>query len=160
MKPLPARSWVLVAATLLSANACGLSASPAADLQFAPPPGWRASPAIMGFMQFWRPPSDDREVLMLLKSPKSLQSSDFFSQAHDTVRNVTVERRERIVICGDQRATLVRAHGSSSNGEDERIDMLATNAAGNTYFAMYARPISSQPNANAEAALRELCPKT
>jgi hypothetical protein len=151
----------LLCAVLALASGCGLTSSPASDLKFAPPHDWRASPAILGFMQFWRSPTDDREVLMLFKSPRPLQPRDFFTDARlrGTVKDVRVERRQDIVICGDQRATYVAARGSSSNGEEDRIEVVATNTAGNTYFAMYARPAATAANAMAEAALRELCPK-
>jgi hypothetical protein len=53
----------------------------------------------------------------------------------------------------------VQGRGVSSRGDDVAVDMIATNAAGATYFATYVRPIASPPNVMAEAALRELCPK-
>jgi hypothetical protein len=157
MKPLK-RTLVMLGA--LAASGCALSASPADGLKFQAPPGWRSSPGIMGFMQFWRPPVDDREVLMLFKSPKPLQPGDVFSNAqlHDTLKTMTVERRRGIEICGGQPALYVEARGSSSEG-DERVDMVITNAGGYGYFAMYARPFQAAPNPSAEAALRELCVK-
>ena len=56
--------------------AAGGAASPRARptaSRFKAPPGWQASPGIMGFMQFWRPPDNDNEVLMLFKSPKPIE---------------------------------------------------------------------------------------
>jgi hypothetical protein len=146
---------------LVTASGCGFGSSPANGLQFHPPAGWRSSPGFMGFIQFWRPPTDDREVLMLFKSPKQLQPSDIFSDArlHDTLKNVTVERRSSILICGNQPARYVEARGSSARGEQDRVDMVMTNAAGSTYFAMYVRPVTSPTNPMAEAALQELCAK-
>jgi hypothetical protein len=140
---------------------CGFSASPADGLQFQAPPGWRASPGIMGFMQFWRPPAADNEVLMLIKSPKAISPSDVFSDArmNDSLKNATVEQRQTIQICGHQPAEYVVARGESARHGDERIDTVMTNAGGTTYFAMYVRPVSVTPNPLAEAALRELCVK-
>lgn len=155
----PARA--IIAALVLAAAGCGFNSSPASGLQFRAPGGWRASPGILGFMQFWRAPNDDREILLLFKSPRPMQTSDFFSnsQVNQTVQHLTIQRRQDIVICGDQRATHVQGRGVSSRGEDVAVDMVATNAAGTTYFATYVRPIAAAPNAMAEAALRELCPK-
>jgi hypothetical protein len=113
-------------------------------------------------MQFWRSPSDDREILMLIKSPKPLKADDIFSDARlkDTLKNATVERRASIVICGTQPATYVQARGSSSHGGDDFVDLVLTTLRGNSYLAMYVRPISSPTNPSAEAALRELCTKS
>lgn len=155
----PART--IIAALALAATGCGFNSSPASGLQFRAPGGWRASPGILGFMQFWRAPNDDREILVLFKSPRPMQTSDFFSnsQMNKTVQHLTIQERRDIVICGNQRATQVQGRGVSSRGEDVAVDMVATNAAGATYFASYVRPTGVAPNAMAEAALRELCPK-
>ena len=100
-------------------------------------------------------------MLMLFRSPKQLQSSDVFSNAQlqDTLKQVTVVQRSSILICGNQPAQYLEARGSSARGEEDRVDMVMTNAAGSTYFAMYVRPITSITNPAAEAALRELCTK-
>jgi hypothetical protein len=115
----------------------------------------------MGFMQFWRPPADDREVLMLFKSPRPIQSGDVFSnaQVHGALHDVAVERRRPILICGTQPATYIEARGHSARGGDERVEMVTTNVAGTSYFGLYVRPIEALPNPMAAAALREICPK-
>lgn len=99
---------------------------------------------------------------MLFKSPKELRPADVFSDArlHDTLKDVVIERQRDIVICGSQPARYVEARGSSSGDERDSVDIVMTNMAGNTYFAMYVRPLRSVPNAMAEAALRELCAKS
>jgi hypothetical protein len=151
-----------VAAVLaLAAAGCGLTASPADGLRFQAPAGWRPSPGIMGFMQFWRPPDDDREMLMLFKSPRPVSTGDVFSnsQVHDTLHDMTIQRRQTILICGRQPATYIDARGRSSRGGDEHVEMMMTNVAGSSYFAMYVRPIDAAPNPTAQAALRELCAK-
>jgi hypothetical protein len=150
----------VAALVILTLTGCGLQASPADALQFHPPPGWQSSPGILGFMQFWRPPVDDREVLMLFKSPKPLQPSEVFSNARmsDTLKDATIDRRESIVICGHQPATYFQLHGTSSRG-DSRAEMVMTNISGAGYFALYARPLVVPPNPAAQAALRELCAK-
>jgi len=154
------RSGIVALLALLAAG-CSLNASPADGLQFKAPPQWQSSPGIMGFMQFWRPPSSEREVLMLFKSPKPLKPSDVFtnSQVNDALKDVVIERRSAILICGRQPATYIEARGSSSHGGDERVQMVLTSAAGSSYLALYVRPIAALPNPAAAAALRELCPK-
>lgn len=150
----------IVALVVLTVSACAFSASPADGLRFQAPAGWRPSPGIMGFMQFWRPPADDGEVLMLFKSPKPLQERDAFSnsQLGDTMRHATIQQRRTIEICGHQPAIYVEALGSGNRG-DNRIEMVMTTVAGKSYFAMYARPLHTAPNPMAQTALRELCAK-
>ncbi|HEV2643960.1 MAG TPA: hypothetical protein VGT98_14705 [Candidatus Elarobacter sp.] len=142
-------------------SACGFSASPADGLRFAAPPGWRSSPGILGFMQFWRPPADDNQVLMLFKSPKPLKASDVFSydRMQDTLKDARVTSRRSIAICGDQPATYIEARGSSAKGGNDKVDMVMTTLRETTYFALYVRPVEAVPDAQAEAALRELCAK-
>ncbi len=152
----------LIALAALVPLGCGMSASPADGLTFRAPAGWQSSPGIMGFMQFWRPPSNDREVLMLFKSPKPLKPNEVFSNAqlNDAVKDVSIERRAEITICGRQPATYVQARGSSARGGDERVELVLTTTGGGSYIAMYVRPLVGTPNPAAEAALRELCTKT
>lgn len=151
----------IVVLAVVAGTGCALNASPAEGLRFQPPAGWRPSPAIMGFMQFWRSPLDDREVLMLFKSPRPLQEHDVFSNAqlHDTLRDVTIEQRRAIAICGRQPAMYVAARGSSARSERDRVEMVMTTSGGNSYFALYVRPLAAAPDPMAEAALRELCAK-
>ncbi|HEV3195712.1 MAG TPA: hypothetical protein VGZ06_06200 [Candidatus Cybelea sp.] len=138
---------------------CAFNASPADGLRFAPPPGWR-SMRLVGFMQFWRPPSNDREVLMLFKSPTAIAPNEVFNNAnmHDTLKDLRVQRRRAIEICGNQPATYVQAQGSSAKG-DENVDMVMATVRGTSYIALYVRPVGIAPNASAQAALRELCAK-
>lgn len=146
----------------LGAAGCAFNASPADGLRFQAPPGWRPSPGIMGFMQFWRPPAGDREILMLFKSPRPIKENDVFSDpsVNGSLKDLTIERRERITICGSQPAAYFEARGKSSHGDQTRAEMMMANVNGATYFAMYARPLGLQPNPDAESALREICAKS
>ncbi len=114
----------------------------------------------MGFMQFWRTP-DDREALMLFKSPTRLTANDVFSndRMQDTLKDVQIEQRRPIQICGNQPATYVRGRGTSPKRGDEDVEMVFTSINNTSYFALYVRPIGSAPNFAAQAALRELCTK-
>jgi hypothetical protein len=145
----------------LALAACAFNASPAQGLKFQPPPGWQSSPGIMGFMQFWRTPND-REALILFKSPTPLTANDVFSndRMKDTLKDMQVEQRHSIQICGNQPATYVRGRGTSPKRGDEDVEMVFTTINRASYFALYTRPIGAAPNFAAQAALRELCPKT
>jgi hypothetical protein len=152
----------LVSIAAIIQAGCSFGSSPAEGLNFQAPPGWQSSPGIMGFMQFWRSPTNDQEILMLFRSPKPLPEGAIFSnsQMQETLKDVVVTRRSRIEICGNQPATYIEARGSSSKGGDENIEMVMTTARGTSYFAMYVWPIAFPANAQAAAALRELCLKS
>lgn len=149
------------AVAAIAVTGCGFQSSPSEALTFQPPPGWRASPGFLGIMQFWRSPASDRDVLMLVRSPRLLQPKEVFANPkfQTTLKDATIERRASILICGDQPAQYVQARGTSSRGEEDRVEMIMTNAAGASYVAMYARPVGVPSDPKAEAALRELCPK-
>lgn len=137
-------------------SGCGLTSSPADTLSFKAPKGWQAFPGIMGFMQFWKQPDADA-VLMLFKSPKPIKTTEIFSNAD--LSDARVEEQRSITICGNQPAQYFKAQGRSKSGHDANIEMVMSNAGGQTFMAMYAYPVGTQGNADAEAALRELCTK-
>ena len=143
--------------SVLAASGCGFTSSPADNLTFKAPAGWQSSPGIMGFMQFWKAPSSNKEVLMLFKSPKPLDTHEVFNNAN--LRDAKVQTQKPITICGNQPAEFFKAQGTSSQGGDSNIEMVMTNAAGSTYLAMYVYPAGATPNGEAGAALRELCSK-
>lgn len=151
----------LFAMLAVTVGGCALQASPADGLRFEAPAGWQASPGILGYMQFWRPPNKDREVLLLFKSPRPMQTNEIFSKSklQDTMKDVTFVAQQTIKICGTQPAKYVQARGSSSQGAPIDIETVATIIGGSSYFAVYVRPIAVPPNPIALAALREVCPK-
>lgn len=144
-------------ALVLAASGCGFTSSPADNLTFTAPAGWQSSPGIMGFMQFWKAPNGNKEMLMLFKSPKPLQVRDVFNNAN--MREAKVQAQKPITICGSQPAEYYKAQGTSSQGNDSNVEMVMTDAAGTTYLAMYIYPVGAAPNAQAATALRALCSK-
>jgi hypothetical protein len=156
----PARC-ALVALLALVPAGCGFQSSPAQGLNFAAPLGWKASPGVLGFMQFWRAPANNGEFLMLFRSPKRLTPDDIFSsdRMKDTLQDASIVRRQPITICGRQPATYVEARGSSSKGRSDRVDLVLSDVGGTSYIAMYVRPVDAPPNPMAMASLRELCAK-
>jgi len=160
MKALQTAASAVVVIASLATGGCALNASPASGLQFQAPAGWQASPGVMGMMQFWRPPADDHQVLMLFKSPRKIRESEAFSDARagQTFQDLTIERRQTIRICGDQSAMYVRGRGSSK-GEPSVVESVIADTGGATYVSLYVRPVASPADIQAEAALRQLCPK-
>jgi hypothetical protein len=150
-----------VAFLVLALTGCGFQSSPAQGLNFTAPPGWKASPGVLGFMQFWRAPVSNGEFLMLFRSPKHLTADDIFSDRgmKDTLQDASIVRKERIAICGGQPATYVEARGSSEKGRTDRVDLVLSDVSGSSYIAMYVRPLVAPPNPLAMASLRELCAK-
>jgi len=149
----------IVAATLAGAvlvSGCGLTSSPADSLSFKAPKGWQAFPGIMGFMQFWKQPNADA-VLMLFKSLKPIKTTEIFSNAD--LRDARIEEQKPVTICGNQPAQYFKAQGRSKAGHDSDVEMMMSDVGGQTYMAMYVYPVGTQADADAEAALRELCTK-
>ncbi len=133
--------------------ACG---SPTDTLAFKVPPGW-TSKAQMGLLQIWQG-SDNKQVLMLMKLPVAVDVSSAMNSAN--MKDAKVESQQEVTICNGQKAQLVTATGQSKNeNEQDRIDMLMTAAGGNTYMAMYVRPVNAATDAGAEASLRTVCLK-
>ena len=133
--------------------ACG---SPTDSLAFKVPPGW-TSKAQMGLLQIW-PGANDKQILMLMKLPVAVDVSSAMNSAN--MKDAKVESQQDVTICNGQKAQLISATGQSKNEtEQDRIDMLMTAAGGNTYMAMYVRPVAAPTDAAAEASLRTVCLK-
>ena len=147
----------VLCAAMVAATGCGFNSSPADNLTFKPPSGWQGSPGIMGFMQLWKAPNRNDEVLMLFKSPRPIQPSEVFSNAD--LKDTKVQNVQHITICNNQPAELLTAQGTRGQGKDSIVDMVMSNAGGATYMAMYVYPVGGAPNGEATAALRELCTK-
>ena len=147
---------------LFAVAGCGFTSSPADHLTFKPPAGWQGSPGMMGFMQLWKAPGNTNQVLMLFKSPKPLQASEVFNNAD--LKDARVVSMQRVTICGNQPAEFVKAQGTSQgvmqNPKQINVEMMMSNAGGTTYMAMYVYPVGGAPNADATAALSELCQKS
>lgn len=155
-------SYALVwCALLIAAAGCGFTSSPAEHLTFKPPAGWQASPGVMGFMQFWKPPGNRDEALVLVRSPRPIQVSQVFNSAN--LKDTKVVSVQHITICGNQPAEFLKAQGTSQalaqKSKDVTAEIVVSNAGGASYMAMYVYPMNATPNSDADAALRELCQK-
>jgi hypothetical protein len=152
MRAAIAMVWAAAAAATLAG--CGFTSSPGDSLTFKAPKGWRASPGIMGFMQFWQGPADG-EVLMLIRSPKPLKTSEVFSNAD--LRDADLQTEKPIDICGNQPARYFKAKGKWKSQRDSTVEMVMSNAGGATYMAMYVHPQGTPANPDAETAIHQLC---
>jgi hypothetical protein len=142
---------ILGFAIALALVACS---SPAQSVTFKPPAGWAATPSFFGF-QAWH--SSDDQALVLFKLPVTANMNQALTESN--FRQFTVKRRERIVICGKQPAVYLYGASTSDRGP-QTVEMIMTTTDGATYMAMYARDTKMRPNAQAEAAIRSLCPRT
>jgi hypothetical protein len=153
-------AWISAAAAAIATSGCGLTASPADNIDFAAPKGWTSSPGIAGFMQFWRSPRDG-EVLMLFRSPKPVATQDIFKSAD--VKDVQIESEKSIQICDGQQPAQQFTLRAKSESNNETHDVNATTVmsttGGATYFAVYVHRVETPANTDAVAATHDLCPK-
>lgn len=129
--------------------------SPTHSVTFRAPAGWIATPSLFGF-QAWRT-SDRRQVLVLLRFPMVVDPNRALQQSN--VQQLRAEHRRQITICGKQRALFISGIGTGRRGP-QHTDIVMTTVGGQTYVAVYARDLGVAPNADAETAIRSLCPKT
>jgi hypothetical protein len=152
-------------------SACGLTKSPAEDINFVAPDGWQGTPGIMGRFQLWTGgAANDKQVLMLMKLPqdakidKSFSASDFKDATGPaSVKDATMLEQRTMNICGSQPAMYMKMRGVSSSTDNkktnEMISAVISKVSDGTFMAMHMYPVGSVPDAQAEAAIYELCPK-
>jgi hypothetical protein len=152
---------------VLFLRGCGLTSSPADSLTFHAPYGWRASPGILGYVQFWYAPAGD-QALILIRSPKmvdlsrSVSQADFERSSSSTNVRWHVDSFDRVTVCGNQPAIYMigEAYKDTKNGQvEDDARMVMSNVNGATYIAAYTYPQTGEPNGEALAALRQLCLK-
>ncbi|HET9031126.1 MAG TPA: hypothetical protein VFN49_13220 [Candidatus Aquilonibacter sp.] len=147
----------LLAVFVLALTACGHATD---SVTFTAPPAFHEKASFGPFMQIWE--GEPHTVLMLMALPVAADLNKAMDQAN--LKDAKVQKNEHIKICGgSQDAVFAQLEGetttgSSSSGPSE-IEFLATNVAGKTYMAMYARPLHTAPDSAAEAAIRNVCPK-
>ncbi|HTC31201.1 MAG TPA: hypothetical protein VK702_10765 [Candidatus Acidoferrum sp.] len=151
----------LICACAFALAGCG-SATDA--VTFKPPANYASAAQIGPFMQLWRGPQHSSMMLMAFPTKidldKAMTGSNF--------KDAQVLKQSSLQICGNQPAYYVSmigtgdSLGSSSPGirlEKHQVDLIATDAGGKTYMAMYVRPIGSPADATAESAIRNVCSK-
>jgi hypothetical protein len=142
-----------------------MTSSPADGLKFQPPNGWHSSLAIMG-IQFWKPADRSYEFLLLQKFKPDRRYSyvDLFTHESLKQRGISMEptrviKIRPIRICDNQDATYFQGTKQYAVSGRESAEATFSVVNDTTYMLLYVHPLSVGPNAEAETALRELCPK-
>ena len=149
--------YVLAFAALSLLAACGSATD---SLTFQAPPSYHEKGSVGPFMKIWEGAPHNAIIVMSL--PVQIDLDKAMSQAQ--LKNAEVEKRENLTICNGQRAVYALMRGEANTGdqsssEPAEIQFVATDVNGKTVMAMYARPLKSPADAEASAAIKNLCPK-
>lgn len=139
--------------------ACG---SPASDISFNAPAGWKSTPGMFGRFQMWITGSNaaDRQMVMLVRGDQTMRMEDW--QSFSGTRGMRAFKRSGIVLCGSQHADYFVGRGEGTNGGQrvqQTVEGVTTTIGSSKYVALYIRPVSMREDAQAEAALHSICPK-
>ncbi|HUA09569.1 MAG TPA: hypothetical protein VMA98_09865 [Candidatus Acidoferrales bacterium] len=134
-------------------------------ITFKAPPSYTAAVSVGPFMQIWRGPQESVLILMAIPTKTDLKG---LTKESD-VKDAQVLSQSSVRICGSQPAYYLSVIGErdepgsgtpNAKPEKRQIDMIATYVGAKTYMAMYIRPVGSSVDTAAEAAIRNICPKT
>jgi hypothetical protein len=157
------RTSIPVALACLMALA-GCGPSPTQSLTFKAPDGWTSTPSMFGFQMWLKDPKNgSKDVLVLIKvaekpgTDKKLTATSSLSDLN--YKNAKVKRVAEITICGDQKAQYFEAVGADKSGEPSAVEVITTAYGDQRYVAIYSRPSTGQPDAQAETAIHSLCQK-
>jgi hypothetical protein len=161
MKRLFAAAFGLLFAATLAG--CGSTTD---NLDFKVPSGYDAKVNTF-IMSLWTKGDKNNpdSMLMLFKMPVKMDDSKFDSSTFTSsggVKNAKIESTDKIQICGNHPAMLVKMTGTSdqNKGKDMDMEMLVTAWGGNTYMAMYGRPHGSTADPAGEDAIKSVCQKS
>lgn len=129
-------------------------------LAFHAPKGWSSTPSVLGRFQMWTKAghgSDSTQMVMLVKGVGAT-NKQIFSRMNVSGNSMRDVRVDTITICGHERASHFVGEGSSKTGATT-MEGVSVVTGGTRYIAMYMRPRSMRPDAQAEAAIHSLCPK-
>jgi hypothetical protein len=153
------RSFATVVCMTVLAVGCG---SPGSDTTFRPPTGWNSTPGVFGRFQMWITGSAqaDRQVVILVRGDQNTRIDD--PQMFGTTRGVHDVRHRAVKLCGSQPADSFTGRGESVNGSNrvpESVEGVTTTIGSSKYIALYIHPMAMKPDAQAQTALRSLCPR-
>jgi len=152
------RSLAAVLFASLAFAGCG---SVTDSLNFKAPAGWVATPAILGRMQVWmKKAADNKQDQMLFLIRGQSANMDLKNVPGAGFGTIQSQKQSTITICGTRRAQYLSAVAAGRSGEAQSVEMISAAVGDQSYLAMYARPKSSPPDPEAEAAIRSLCPKS
>jgi hypothetical protein len=142
---------------LCALAACGSASD---STTFAVPPGYVQQASLGPFFQMWK---NDKSVIGLMALPVKADLHTAVSQT--SLKDATVTSQKDITICNGQPAVLMDAQGNVNVGDEKnpehgRAEVIATEVAGKTYIAMYIRPMTASADPAADAAIRNVCPKS
>lgn len=103
-----------------------------------------------------------RQILMLVRGDSRMTTEQLNAYSPSSAHTFDV-KRDTITICGDRRVKHFTGRGeggTGSNRQQQQIEGVTTEFGGAKYVALYIRPASQPADAQAESALRSLCPKT
>jgi hypothetical protein len=165
------RRMILAACGLAFAAALAGCGNATDNLDFKVPPGYQSKLNLFGTEMWMKGDSQNPEVLFLMKLPVKTNDADFekkMQQGFDSsslppnVKNAKISEHQRVMICGDHPAFLLKATGSSSESgskKEENMEMLFTAWNDTTYLTMYMYPQAASADPDAEAALKSVCVK-
>ena len=139
--------------------ACG---SPASDISFNAPAGWKSTPGVFGRFQMWitGDKAADRQMLILVRGDQTMRMED--SQSFSGTRGMHDFKHATIMLCGSQHADYFVGRGEGTNGGQrvqQTVEGVTTTIGSSKYAALYIRPVSMRADAQAEASLHSICPK-
>ena len=152
---------VLLAGALVGAagmTACSeLSKDPAEGLNFRPPAGWTADIRLLGTDVFASPKRSEFIALSTMPPGPDLEQRLLNGATYRNPRGID---QSDITICGDKDAQYTKAVVYFiSAGRDMNLEMVTLERQDEVLDADYIYPIGATPDANAQAAIRELCPR-
>jgi hypothetical protein len=153
-----------LAAICFAASLAGCG-SPASNITFNAPAGWKSTPGIFGRFQMWITGTDanNRQMVMLVRGDQGMKMED--SQSLSGTRGMHDFKRSTISLCGSQRGDYFVGRGEGTVGSpggrriEETVEGVTTTIGDSKYVALYIRPASMPADAQAEAALHSICPK-
>lgn len=131
-------------------------------IAFQAPTGWTGTPAMFGRLQMWMKSGKEKnttQMLMLVKGDSKNMQADLSSLPPQYGKDLKVLKRGDTKLCGGtQPAQQFVAQGADKDGHRSQIEMTSTVIGNDRYVAMYIRPLTVSPDAQAEAAIVSLCP--
>jgi hypothetical protein len=116
---------------------------------------------MFGRFQMWMTGNNesDRQFVVLVRGDQN--SSFAQSQSISGARGVHDIKRDKITLCGSQKADHFTAAGertSNSKTVREAVEGVMASIGQSKYMAFYVRPAGMQVDPRAETALHSLCP--
>ncbi len=115
---------------------------------------------MFGHLQMWikSEQKNENQMLILVKGDPKNTRADFAALPPQYGNDAKVLKRQTVTLCGSQSAQELVAQGNDKSGKRTQIEVMSTIIGANRYVAMYIRPLTLAPDAQAESAIHSLCP--